>query len=182
MKIKTLIFIILLLIPSLSLAKMGTVEANLGYFSPVFEEAFQEIYGGGWTYGGDLTFDVWKGLGIWAGVDFFSKTGELTFTKEETQLALTSFVVGAQYTFFQSPVSFFAGLGTRVVLYKESNVLGEPKKTGIGLEAKVGAYKKLIAGLFVEVFVGLSTCVMQPQDFKINVGGLEAGIGLGYEF
>ena len=182
MKKSFMVLLIVLIIPSLSLAKRGTVEANLGYFYPVFEDAFQDIYGGGLAYGGDLTLDVWKNLGIWFGVSPFSRTGELSFTQEETKLALASFVLGANYTFLTSPVNFYAGLGARLVLYKESNVLGEIKDTGFGFEVKVGAYKKILAGFFADLFVGLSYCVMQPADFKINVGGIEAGIGLGYEF
>jgi hypothetical protein len=167
---------------SLSLSNKGALEANLGYFYPAFEEAFLDIYGGGLTYGGDLTINVWRNLGIWFGVSSFSRAGKLTFTKEETQLSLVSFVLGANYTFFTSPVSLYAGLGARLMSYKESNVLGEVKDLGLGIEAKVGIYKKILAGFFADLFVGVSFCGMQPADFKINVGGIEAGIGIGYEF
>jgi len=170
------------ILPSVSIANTGTIEANLSYFYPMFEEAFQDIYGGGLSYGGDLTLNVWKNVGIWFGASSFSGKGELTFTREETQISLVSLVLGGNYTFFTSPVNFYAGLGARFVLYKESNVLGEVNDSGFGIEAKVGLYKKLLAGLFVDLFVGLSTCRMQPADFKINVGGFKSGIGIGYEF
>lgn len=182
MKKATVVVIAVLILSSLTLAKKGTLEANLGYFYPAFEEAFLDIYGGGLTYGGDLTVNVWRNLGIWFGVSSFSRAGELTFTQEETQLSLVSFVLGANYTFFTSPVNFYAGLGARLMSYKESNVLGEVKDSGFGVEAKVGIYKKILAGFFADLFVGISFCGMQPADFKINVGGIEAGIGFGYEF
>jgi hypothetical protein len=171
-----------LILSSLTLAKKGTLEANLGYFYPAFEEAFSDIYGGGLTYGGDLTINVWRNLGIWFGVSSFSRAGELTFTQEETQLSQMSFVLGANLTFLTSPVSFYAGLGVRLMSYKESNVLGEVKDTGFGVEAKLGIYKKILSDFFADLFVGISFCEMQPADFKINVGGIEAGIGIGYEF
>ena len=180
---KGMVFVLaVLLIPAFAMAKWGTIEANLSYFYPAFEEAFQDIYGGGWAVGGNLTLDVWKNLGIWFGVSSFSKTGELTFTKEETKVSMMPIALGAQYTILSSPVSVYAGLGVLFLHYKESNILGEVKDWGFGFEAKAGAYKKLIAGFFAELFISLSHCEMKPADFKFNVGGLKGGIGIGYEF
>jgi len=180
---KAIVFVVtVMILASASIAQRGTIEASFSYFFPVFEKAFQDIYGGGSSYGGDLTLNVWNNFGIWFGASSFSGTGELTFTQEETQLSLISLVLGGNYTFFTTPVNFYAGLGARFVLYKESNVLGEVNDSGFGVEAKVGLYKKFLAGLFVDLFVGISTCRMQPADFKINVGGFKSGIGIGYEF
>lgn len=182
MKKSAAVVLAALILPAIALADKGTVAAGLGYFSPVFDRAFQDIYGGGPTFGADLTVNVWKNAGIWFGIGSFSRYGKLTFTHEDTELSLFSFVLGGNYTFFTSPVSLYAGLGVRLVLYNESNVLGDVEDLGVGFGAKIGIYKKIIAGLFADLYVGIFYCRMMPADFKINAGGAEAGIGIGYAF
>ena len=61
------------------------VELRAHYLHPS-EEAFRDIYGGGMMYGGEVSIGVWRGLDVWFGGSYFSKKGELTFTKEETKL------------------------------------------------------------------------------------------------
>lgn len=171
-----------LIFSSFAFPKKGRIEAYGAYFSPVFDQAFQEIYGGGLAFGLDLNVNIRRNFGIWFGGRSFSQSGQLTFTKEDTQLSLVSFAIGTNWIFVTPAINFYAALGARLLFYKESNVLGEAKDTGIGVEAKAGMHKVFLAGFFVDFFVGCSYNKMQPADFKINVGGIETGIGIGYEF
>ena len=41
---------------------------------------------------------------------------------------------------------------------------------------------KVIKGLFFDIFGEYSYCKMTPADFTINIGGMTAGVGVGYEF
>jgi hypothetical protein len=78
---------VLLLISGSAGAATVRVELKAGYFHPT-EQAFLDIYGGGPRYGGELDVRLWKGFDVWLGGSYFSREGELTFTKEKTELQI----------------------------------------------------------------------------------------------
>jgi hypothetical protein len=41
---------------------------------------------------------------------------------------------------------------------------------------------KVTGGLIIDLHISYSYCKMKPADYRINIGGFEAGIGIGYEF
>jgi len=157
------------------------IELRGNYFSPS-EKAFQDIYGGGMRYAGELTFGIWKNLQLWIEGNYFSKDGELTFTKEETSLQIIPIGSGIKYTFPAGIFSIYAGAGINYYLYKESNILGEVSKGGLGFVGKIGVMVTVIKGLFFDLYGEYSHCKITPDDFTINIGGMAAGIGLGYKF
>jgi opacity protein-like surface antigen len=158
------------------------VELKAHYFSPS-EEAFRDIYGGGIMYGGEASIAVWKEVEVWFGVSFFSKKGELAFTKEETKVKIAPLGAGVRYSYpVNEKISIYGGLGINYYSYKEENPLGEVSKGGLGPVVKAGGLMKVTKEFIVDVYVDYSYCKMKPADFNINVGGIEAGIGLGYRF
>jgi len=34
----------------------------------------------------------------------------------------------------------------------------------------------------IDLYLSYSYCKIKPADFEINIGGIEAGIGIGYKF
>lgn len=55
-------------------------------------------------------------------------------------------------------------------------------KGGLGYIGKIGSYVKVTGGFLIDLYVNYSYCKMRPADFKINIGEIEAGVGIGYEF
>lgn len=162
--------------------KAINVGFGASYFYPLFESQFAEIYGGGLKYGGIIEVDIWKNIGLCAGGSYFSKKGELTFTKEETKLTLIGFDVCPVYKFTSGKWQVYAAIGLRYFLFQESNVLGEVNKGGLGLMGKIGVFVNVLKGLTVEFFLDMASCSMEPADFKINIGGIDSGIRFGYQF
>lgn len=158
-----------------------TVELRGSYFHPS-EETFRDIYGGGIKYGGELSIGVWRELEMWFGGSYFSRTGELTFTKEETKIEIYPIGGGLKYRLSKGILSLYIGAGLNYYQYKESNPLGDVSKGGLGYGGKIGSYVKVTRGLLIDLYVDYSYCKMKPADFEINIGGIEAGIGLGYRF
>lgn len=158
-----------------------TVELKVHYFSPS-EQAFKDIYGGGLMYGGEVSVGVWRDLDLWLGGSYFSKKGELTFTKEETKLELIPIGVGAKYRILSGNFALYVGLGLNYYQYKETNPIGDVSEGGLGYIGKVGSYVKVSERLLIDLYVNYSYCKVKPADFKINIGGLEAGAGVGYRF
>jgi hypothetical protein len=157
------------------------IELKAHYFHPS-EEAFRDIYGGGMMYGGEVSIGVWKGLDVWFGGSYFSKTGELTFTEEETRLKIYPLGVGLKYRLKTGVFNLYAGAGLNYYRYKESNPIGDASKGGLGYIGKIGSYVNIAGSLLVDLYVNYSYCKLKPADFKIDIGGIEAGMGLGYSF
>ena len=180
---KKLIIIIVTVIFSSGLANATDfiVELKAHYLHPS-EKAFRDIYGGGMMYGGEVSIGVWRGLEVWFGGSYFSKKGELTFTKEETKLEVYPLGGGFKYRLSAGIFDLYAGAGLNYYQYKESNPLGDVSKCGLGYIGKIGSYVKVTGGLLVDLYVNYSYCKIKPADFKINIGGIEAGVGMGYSF
>jgi hypothetical protein len=158
-----------------------TVELKAHYFSPS-EQAFKDIYGGGLMYGGEISVGIWGDLDLWFGGSYFSKTGELTFTKEETKLELIPLGVGAKYRILSGNFALYAGLGLNYYQYKETNPIGDASDGGLGFVGKIGSNVAVVGGILIDFYVEYTYCKMKPADFEINVGGIAAGIGVGYRF
>lgn len=158
-----------------------TLELKALYFSPT-EQAFKDIYGGGLMYRGEVSIGLRKNLDLWLGGGYFSKKGELTFTKEETKLQIVPIGGGLKYRIATGNVNFYGGIGLYHFQFKESNPIGDVSKGRLGYVGKIGAFVEVVKGLIVDVYFDNTYCKMQPADFKINIGGIEAGIGIGYVF
>ena len=157
------------------------VELRGHYFNPS-EKAFRDIYGGGLVIGGEISVGVWRSLEVWFGGNYFSKKGKMTFTKEETELKLYPIGGGLKYKLSTGIFDLYAGAGLNYYKYKESNPLGDVNKSGWGYVGAVGSYVKVNGGFLVDLYINYSYCRMKPADFRINIGGLEAGLGVGYHF
>ncbi len=157
------------------------IEMKAHYFHPS-EKAFRDIYGGGMMVGGEVSIGVWRGLEVWFGGSYFSKTGVLTFTKEETKLEIYPIGGGLKYKLSTGIFDLYAGAGLNYYQYKESNPLGLVSKGGLGYIGKIGSYLKVTGGFLIDFYINYSCCKIKPADFKINIGGIEAGVGIGFCF
>ena len=157
------------------------IEVKIGYFFPV-ESAFKDIYGAGVSYGAKLTIGVWKNLSLWMEGSYFSKKGELSFTKEETKVKIFPVGAGFQIHIERGIVKIYGGSGVKYYQYNESNIIGEVSKGSLGYVSKAGILINVYKGLTLDIFGDYAYCKMKPADFRINIGGFSAGIGLGYTF
>jgi hypothetical protein len=174
--------IVVLLFVSGSVGAANVIlEFKIQYFSPT-EEVFKDIYGGGVMYGGEVSIGVWKGLELWLGGSYFSREGELTYTKEKTELQIIPVGGGLRYRWQGRSLSPYAAAGLIFYNYKESNPIGEVSAGEGGFIAAIGTYVKIAGGLLIDLYANYSVCELSPADFEINIGGFGAGIGIAYEF
>jgi len=163
-------------------ARDFTVELKSHYFTPL-EQAFRDIYGGGIEIGAEASVEIARRLAVWLGGSYFSRKGELTFTKEATELRIMTFGGGIKYIFpAGAGIDLYGAGGVNYCSYDEENVLGEVSKGGLGVVVKAGGLIRIINGIFLDIYTSYSYCKMKPADFKINIGGFGAGVGLGYKF
>jgi len=157
------------------------VELKAQYFTPS-EKAFKDVYGSQMTFGGEIGIHLGKGISIWAGGDYFSRKGKLSFTEEETKMQIIPLYVGIKYRFSAGKINPYLGLGIGYFQYKESNPIGKIEEGDMGYIGEVGCLFKIKGGLFFDIKGSYSYCKVKPAEIKAALGGLKAGIGLGFEF
>lgn len=158
-----------------------TVAVRGGYFAPS-EAAFKDVYGGGPAFGAEITARVWKGLSAWIEGGVFSKTGKLTYTGETTKVRITPFGLGLDYGLGRGRLRAYAGAGLIYYDFRETNVIGDVSSGGLGWKARAGATFRFWKRLFADVRLSFSHGDIEPSGIKVNIGGLELGLGLGYLF
>jgi tetratricopeptide (TPR) repeat protein len=158
------------------------IEIKGNYFIPS-EKDFKDIYGEGLMYGGEVSAGLAKYFALWFGGNYFSKKGELTQTQEKTKLETYYLGGGIKLRFPLGISHFYLGGGVNFHQYKQSTPIGDVKKGGVGYVGKVGWFIEVVRGLIIDLYGNYTYCEIKPEDLpKINIGGLEAGIGLGFKF
>jgi len=165
------------------LANAGEVLFKIkgSYFYPS-DKSFQDIYGAGLMFGAEASTEILKNFEMWVEAGYFSKKGELSFTKEETKLRIIPVGGGVRYLFPARRLRYYFGLGVNYYRYREANLLGTVNYGRLGLAAKAGSFIKLKKKIFIDLYLGYSFCKMKPADFRFNIGGVEAGIGVACQF
>ncbi|MDP2915424.1 MAG: hypothetical protein Q8O91_08225 [Candidatus Aminicenantes bacterium] len=78
---------------------------------------------------------------------------------------------------------FCFGAGFGYYMYDEkSAAFGEAKKSNIGFCVVGGTSMRVLKSLALDCRIKYSTCSLKPADFKVNIGGLTFGFGLGLGF
>ena len=142
------------------------------------DEDFKNIYGGGWMFGGGLSFNINKFIDITLEGGYFAKTGSLTFSKEETNLSLIPLGAGLRFRTVPGILCPYIGAGARYILFSEKNVIGNVSNGDIGFVGEIGLIISPSSSFGFDIHAKYSSCRMKPADFDFNVGGLEAGAGL----
>jgi hypothetical protein len=183
--LERILFCLVIFLSSRLVHERVLLEAKGGYFLPS-DKNFKIVYSGGkfgeWiSYGGEIGITLGKGVGLWAGGSYFSKKGKLTLTEEETTLQITPVYGGIKFRLSQSGVVPYLGVGVGYFQYKEENRIGSVSKANIGYVGQGGFIIK--AGvIIIDLQASYSYCKVKPVDVEANLGGFQAGIGLGFEF
>jgi len=181
MKKLTIIIAISFLLSKIASAGDIIIKVKGSYFYPS-DKAFEEIYGGGVMYGGEADIGIWRNLELWVGASYYSKKSELTFTKEKTRLKIIPIGGGVKYRLSARSLNIYGGIGINYYQYEEKNPIGDVGWGELGIVAKIGCAVKGSGGLMTDFYINYSYCKMRPVSNDINVGGVEAGIGIGYRF
>lgn len=174
--------LIALMIGSLALpAAAASFGVKAVYLMPS-EQAFKDIYGSGLMVGAELGFRLGGPVKLWIDGMYYTGKGKLTYTEEDTTLTLMPIGAGVRVDLSQGTLVPYAGAGVRYYIYKEENVIGTAKKNGPGFVGFAGLNLRLAKGFLLDLRASYSSCKLTPADFSVNVGGIELGGGLVFEF
>ncbi|MDD8025526.1 MAG: hypothetical protein PHI34_03350 [Acidobacteriota bacterium] len=181
MKKTALIVIGLCLLADSTLAGFR-IELKGSYFQSE-NKIFREVYGSAFKPGLEVGLTIVKNLSIWAGVDYFQKSGGLTVTEEETKVWLMPVSAGLRYEIpAGEKLLLHVAAGVQEVFFKEDSSLGTTKKNALGFIVKGGLIFRLTSALGIDLFAGWSTSSMKNGDVEFKVGGLDLGGGLNIRF
>jgi len=158
------------------------VELKTSYFNPS-KQIFKDVYGSGMIYGIKAEkSDLFKKFGLILETGNFKKRGELTFTKEETTVNIFFIGPGIIYMHTLGIFDLYGGTGFRYYHFKERNPLGHTQKGKLGYFLSLGTYIHIKSHFYADFGINYSGCKVKPADLRVEIGGLEAGIGVAYEF
>jgi hypothetical protein len=161
-----------------------SVEVRGGYFFPASRD-LRDVYKSGLMFGADLTLPVWMGLSAWAGIDYFGKTGKLTFTQEPTTIRLMPVFAGLKLQSASSAVSPYAAVAGGYFIYKETNVLGTASGGKIGFLGQIGLLAKIVKAVSLDIYGRYSSAKFKsagPESFTTELGGFQGGLGVAFRF
>jgi opacity protein-like surface antigen len=157
------------------------LELKAGYFRPS-KQLFRTVYGGGLKLTGEVTLPVWKHMDVFVSAGYSSQGGELTITGEETRLRMVPIEAGIKYRLLKGSPFLYVGAGLAFHHYQESSSIGDVSGNALGLVLKAGITIPMTNRWTVDLHLNGSYCTANPTDSDINIGGLSAGIGVGYRF
>jgi opacity protein-like surface antigen len=163
--------------------------AALGRFNLLLpgDQVYREVYGKSlMQFGLELRRALGPRLSLWAEASYLSKTGALTFTKEETKLSVIPLEAGLTARLTQGKWAPYAGAGVGIFLLKEeSEALGSSSTSPFGFCLLAGISGDIGTSVFVDFRAKYQVYMAEPTDpslDKVNVGGLVLSGGVGFRF
>jgi len=161
---------------------------SLGSYN-VRDDRFEDIYGKrGAIFGLELSRLVYNtknhNFDVCLGVQFFSKTGASTVTKEETKFSIIPLSISGRYLFKVNNFIPFASIGLDYYNYKERSVLHDTSGSTTGYHFQGGIYYQIPKFEFMKIklYVKYTKAKAKEDDFDVELGGTELGIKLAYGF
>lgn len=179
MKKVMLVFLLVVFFAGLASAKALMFEVKGGYFNPSGTE-LRSDYGTFFDVGGEVTFGILPRLKLWAGVDYLSAKGQPP-NAVGARIHLTPIQGGIKYILSVGVIRFYGGAGVSYINYKKTAPAGDVTDSALGFVFKVGALFKVKGPFVVDLFFENSYGSVNPAGVGINVGGITAGIGIGFE-
>ena len=160
---------------------MATAGANV--FQPS-SSAYRAIYGETAVMPEiKLTYKMIKNFTLWGGFGLFSKQGFIEEVAEEAEIRQNFFSIGVGYAHKLSAKLRLRGeIGLIYITFSEKAL--QMVQEGSGLGWKLGADLDYFIGkkLFVTLAAAYSAASDNVETGKIDLGGLQAGLGLGFAF
>jgi hypothetical protein len=153
------------------------------------EELYKDVYGSSAiSYNVDFGVKILESLEIFLHTDYFSTSGELTYTNEETTLKIIPIELGARYLLSVNKkckprLFIYFGGGGGYYMYKEENVIGTIDEKKIGFFVEGGFRFYFMKAFFFDAKVkNVFLKVDVSEGDKIELGGLSYMGGIGISF
>jgi hypothetical protein len=178
--------------PAQSNKKDNLEKTSIGFGYGTYQVSdprYKEVYDGG---EGIYTLEILQlfhaqnphHFGLSLGYKHFSTEGKTTITQEKTKLSLVPIALGLRYLIKISSFLPWIELGTDYYHYKEGAALRSTQGSAFGYHIAGGFYLEIPRVNFVKllIYVKHTKCIATEDEIKVNLGGLEWGVGLVFGF
>ncbi len=158
-------------------------EARATVFRPG-DAVFRDIYGSGFSWGGELAVEISPSFALWAGGDYYSKTGTLAFTGEVARIRVVPLAAGARIQFPLAGTRAYLGAGLGYFRYREASPIALVEGGKVGFVGRAGVLVDLGNVFFLDAQASYSFCSVTPlgSDIRADLGGFRGGLGAGFRF
>lgn len=170
-------------------------QVRASYFRP-FSHTFRKlIHGGaGVNYALETTVPVWRGLNVWAAVDYFSRGGSMIGIHRTVHIMMVPITLGLKYIYwFNRYYALYGGGAGKYYFVETVNRVFPMHKTthrdGLGSVFEVGnlfCFNHFLIDIFsswsFKTMHGLHDLPPNAKSSSMKLGGWNAGVGLGYKF
>jgi len=162
--------------------RQGSLELFVGSYS-MNEPRFNEVYPkGGLMAGLGLSAAIASNFNIYLEAKYYNRTGKLTFSQEETKLALIPISLGGRYIFPLGLFNPYVGAGADLYFYYEKNPIGDVLNHTAGYHIMGGAYIRFLKTLPLMLNLKLKYTMAKATEKDVQLGGFEYAAGLVFAF
>jgi hypothetical protein len=164
--------------------RQGSVEFTLGGYA-MNEPRFDAVYkSGGLMSGLSLSSAVVSDVNFYLDIKYYSREGELTFSKEKTTFYIVPISLGARYIYPLGLFNPYLGAGLDFYFYYEENPIGTVLNYTNGFHIAGGTYIRLSQSVPVLINVRLKYTWANAEEDSISIqlGGFEYGLGVAFVF
>ncbi len=162
----------------------GTFELFIGHYA-LSESRFKAVYhGGGIIAGLGLAVSMIPNFDLYIEAKGFHKSGELTYSKEKTRLFLLPVSFDIRYKVPIGPITPYVGGGIDFHFYFETNPIGNIADYSTGYNFQGGTYFHFSKNfpVLINLKIKYYKANKMVNDLKIELGGIEYGVGLAFVF
>jgi outer membrane protein W len=152
-------------------------------------DEFREVFGKGGAVTGMEASHIFllnknNLLGLSFEIKSFSKTGRSTITSRSSFFSMIPLTLTGKYMINISNFCPYLGAGADLVFYKENSQIGNAAggKVGFHIESGIYYYPSIFKFIKIKAALRISRIVADENNIKVNLGGVEFGMGILYCF
>jgi hypothetical protein len=164
--------------------RQGSVEFSLGGYA-MNEPRFDAVYKSGGLMGGlSLSSAIVSNVNFSLDIRYYSREGELTFSKEKTTFYIVPISLGFRYIYPLGLFNPYLGAGLDFYFYYEENPIGTVLNYTNGCHIAGGTYIRVARSVPVLINLRLkyTWASAEENSVSIQLGGFEYGVGLAFAF
>jgi hypothetical protein len=164
--------------------RQGSVEFSLGGYA-MNEPRFDAVYKSGGLMGGlSLSSAIVSNVNFSLDIRYYSREGELTFSKEKTTFYIVPISLGFRYIYPLGLFNPYLGAGLDFYFYYEENPIGTALNYTNGYHIAGGTYIRVARSVPVLINIRLkyTWASAEENSVSIQLGGFEYGVGLAFTF
>jgi hypothetical protein len=164
--------------------RQGSVEFTLGGYA-MNEPRFDAVYkSGGLMSGLSLSSAVVSDVNFYLDIKYYSREGELTFSKEKTTFYIVPISLGVRYIYPLGLFNPYLGAGLDFYFYYEENPIGTVLNYTNGYHIAGGTYIRVARSVPVLINLRLkyTWASAEENSVSIQLGGFEYGVGVAFVF